>query len=117
MDTDTQDRIFDRKRLNRREFLGRVGWGTAGVAALVAGGGRSHASAAPVPYPDWIPASDKPPRRGGTLTRASSWDPPVIDPRLTQSVGLFQFAGLVCNRPPGVRIETEYLVGLHRHEP
>src|SRR5439155_679170 len=26
------------------------------------------------------------------------WDPPVIDPRLTQSVGLFQFAGLTSNR-------------------
>ena len=107
MDTDTQDRIFDRKRLNRREFLGHVGWGTAGVAALVAGGGRSHASAAPVPYPDWMPASDKPPKRGGTLTRASSWDPPVIDPRLTQSIGLFQFAGLVCNRLVRYRFADE----------
>jgi len=32
------------------------------------------------------------------LTRASAWDPPVIDPRLTQSVGLFQFAGLTSSR-------------------
>jgi peptide/nickel transport system substrate-binding protein len=32
------------------------------------------------------------------LTRASAWDPPVIDPRLTQSVGLYQFAGLTSNR-------------------
>jgi ABC-type transport system substrate-binding protein len=32
------------------------------------------------------------------MARASSWDPPVIDPRLTQSVGTFQFAGLVYNR-------------------
>jgi hypothetical protein len=32
------------------------------------------------------------------MARASSWDPPVIDPRLTQSVGLYQFAGLVYNR-------------------
>jgi ABC-type transport system substrate-binding protein len=32
------------------------------------------------------------------MTRASSWDPPVLDPRLTQSVGLFQFAGLTSNR-------------------
>ena len=63
---------------------------------------RSRASrasaAATSPYPDWIPASTKPPKRGGTLTRASAWDPPVLDPRLTQSVGLFQFAGLTSNR-------------------
>ena len=32
------------------------------------------------------------------MARASAWDPPLIDPRLTQSVGLFQFAGLVHNR-------------------
>ncbi|MGH7302726.1 MAG: ABC transporter substrate-binding protein, partial [Candidatus Rokuibacteriota bacterium] len=50
------------------------------------------------PYPDWIPASPKPPKRGGVLTRATAWDPPVIDPRLTQSIGLFQFAGLTSNR-------------------
>ena len=42
--------------------------------------------------------STKVPRRGGVMTRASSWDPPVLDPRLTQSVGLFQFAGLTSNR-------------------
>jgi len=49
-------------------------------------------------YPDWIPPSPKPPKRGGILTRASEWDPPVLDPRLTNSVGLFQFACLVYNR-------------------
>jgi hypothetical protein len=65
--------------------------------AIGAGGGRSAAQGAS-PYPDWIPASTKPPKRGGVLTRASAWDPPVIDPRLTQSVGLFQFAGLTSNR-------------------
>ena len=32
------------------------------------------------------------------LTRASTWDPPVLDPRLTNSVGLFQFAALVGSR-------------------
>jgi peptide/nickel transport system substrate-binding protein len=42
--------------------------------------------------------STKAPKRGGILTRASAWDPPVLDPRLTQSVGLFQFAGLTSNR-------------------
>ena len=49
-------------------------------------------------YSDWIPASTKTPKRGGVLTRASAWDPPVLDPRFTQSVGLFQFAGLTSNR-------------------
>jgi peptide/nickel transport system substrate-binding protein len=52
----------------------------------------------PSPYPGWIPASDKPPKRGGILTRASAWDPPVLDPRLTNSVGLFQIASLTYNR-------------------
>ena len=61
--------------------------------------GRRRASAqAGSSHPDWIPASPKPPKRGGLLTRASAWDPPVIDPRLTQSVGLYQFAGLVGSR-------------------
>src|SRR5437870_10442265 len=31
------------------------------------------------------------------LTRASAWDPPLIDPRLTQSVGLYQFVALTSN--------------------
>jgi peptide/nickel transport system substrate-binding protein len=85
----------DRSRLNRREFL-RMSAGGAGAAALLAGGRRPAAAAGP--YPDWLPASTKTPRRGGVLTRASAWDPPVIDPRLTQSVGTFQFAGLTSNR-------------------
>jgi peptide/nickel transport system substrate-binding protein len=86
-------------RVTRRDFLRRVGWTSAGLTALTlcAGRGRSAAQGAS-PYPDWIPVSSKPPRRGGVLTRASAWDPPVIDPRLTQSVGLFQFAGLTSNR-------------------
>ncbi len=85
-------------RVNRRQFLARVGVG-AGVTALGVGVSRRQAVAqASSPYPDWIPASTKPPKRGGTLTRASPWDPPVIDPRLTQSVGLFQFAGLTSSR-------------------
>src|SRR6266851_2222748 len=86
-------------RVNRRQFLARTGWTTAGVTALAVGARRGRASAqAASPYPDWIPASTNPPKRGGVLTRASSWDPPVIDPRLTQSVGLYQFAGLVGSR-------------------
>jgi ABC-type transport system substrate-binding protein len=82
--------------VNRREFLTHVAVGTAVLGAGSAVGRASAQSTAP--YPDWIAASPKPPKRGGNLTRASSWDPPVIDPRLTQSVGLFQFAGLTHNR-------------------
>src|SRR3989442_10155153 len=83
-------------RLNRRECVRISGAGVA-ASALIAGG-RRRAAAPASPYPDWPPASTKPPRRGGVLTRASAWDPPVIDPRHTQSVGLFQFAGLTSNR-------------------
>jgi peptide/nickel transport system substrate-binding protein len=80
--------------LNRRQFLTR-----AGTAALIAGAGRARvALAAEAAFPEWIPISPKPPKRGGTLTRASATDPPVLDPRLTQSVGLFQFASLTSNR-------------------
>ncbi|PYM15625.1 MAG: hypothetical protein DMD81_14520, partial [Candidatus Rokuibacteriota bacterium] len=86
-----------RRRVTRREFLDSVAWG--GVAGGVFLGAHARkALAAAALYPDWIPASPKLPRRGGTLTRASAWDPPVIDPRLTQSIGLFQFAGLTSNR-------------------
>src|SRR5213593_288401 len=84
---------------NRREFMKAAGRGSLAVTAGMVGTGRAPAfAAAPSKYPDWIPASPKPPKRGGTLTRASAWDPPVIDPRLTQSVGLYQFAGLTSNR-------------------
>src|SRR5262245_49597226 len=85
-----------RTSVNRREFLTRVALGTAvlGITALPT---RVFAQAG-APYPDWIAVSAKPPKRGGLLTRASAQDPPAIDPRLTQSVGLFQFAGLVHNR-------------------
>jgi peptide/nickel transport system substrate-binding protein len=93
------DRLGPLNRLDRRTFLTRAGWTGVGATALVAGAGRRRAFAqAGSPHPDWIPASPKPPKRGGTLTRASAWDPPVIDPRLTQSVGLYQFAGLAGSR-------------------
>ena len=82
-------------RLNRRDF---VRLSAAGVSAAAVFGPRRRASAAASPYPDWLPASSKPPKRGGVMTRASAWDPPVIDPRHTQSVGLFQFVGLTSNR-------------------
>ncbi len=89
----------DGRRLNRRSFLKRAGWGSVGATAFVGASRRPiFAQTTPISYPDWIPASTKPPKRGGTMARASAWDPPVIDPRLTQSIGLFQFAGLVCNR-------------------
>src|SRR5881409_3557310 len=85
-----------RSSINRRKFLTGVAVGTT---ALTAGALRPRtAAAAASSYPDWIPASPKPPKRGGTLTRASQWDPPGIDPRMTQSVGLFQFAGLTSSR-------------------
>jgi peptide/nickel transport system substrate-binding protein len=94
MPTDHARSLGARRRLTRREFVRTSAYG-AGAAALLAG--RRHAAAA-APYPDWIAASSATPRRGGVLTRASAWDPPVIDPRLTQSVGTFQFAGLTSNR-------------------
>ena len=93
------DRLGPLSRLNRRTFLTRAGWTGLGATALVAGADRKRAFAqAGAPHPDWIPASPKPPKRGGVLTRASAWDPPVIDPRLTQSVGLYQFAALAGSR-------------------
>ncbi len=89
--------MVPRHRVNRRDFLKHAGWGGVATTALVAGRGRAFAQA-PASYPDWIPASTKPVKRGGTLARATAWDPPVLDPRLTNSVGLFQIASLVCNR-------------------
>jgi peptide/nickel transport system substrate-binding protein len=87
------------RHVSRRDFLERAGWAGAGAAALVAGGPARRATAQQgANYPEWIAASTKPAKRGGTLTRASQWDPPMIDPRLTQSVGTFQFAGLTSNR-------------------
>jgi peptide/nickel transport system substrate-binding protein len=95
MPTDSPRRIGAERRLNRREFVRMTG-SAVGAAAVL--GGRSRTAAAAAPYPDWLAASTKAPKRGGVLTRASAWDPPVIDPRLTQSVGTFQFAGLTSNR-------------------
>ena len=96
--TDPQPRPRS-SQVTRRDFLGRVGWTGAGLTATAVGAGRGRVAAQPAsPYPDWIPPSPKTPKRGGVLTRASAWDPPVIDPRFTQSVGLFQFAGLTSSR-------------------
>src|SRR2546427_1195575 len=82
--------------LNRRQFVRLAAVGVGAPARLA--GPRGPGAAAASRYPDWLPASTKPPKRGGVMTRASAWDPPVIDPRHTQSVGLFQFAGLTSNR-------------------
>ena len=88
-----------RPSMKRRNFLQRTGWGSVGMAGLILGASRSRALAhPPSPYPSWTPPSAKPPKRGGILTRASAWDPPALDPRLTNSVGLFQFATLTSNR-------------------
>jgi peptide/nickel transport system substrate-binding protein len=98
MKKDSSGPMGARRRVDRREFLKRAGLTGVGATALMAGTGRGRAAAAPASYPDWIAASTKPPKRGGVLTRASAWDPPVLDPRHTQSIGLFQFAGLTSSR-------------------
>src|SRR6266571_695629 len=88
-----------RHSVTRRDFLKRAGVATVGLTPLVAAASRRRASAQPAsPYPDWMPASPKPPKRGKLITRASAWDPPVLDPRLTNSVGLSQFASLTSTR-------------------
>src|SRR5881296_513866 len=96
----TNNRVHGTPRpsIGRRDFLKQTGWASVAGAGLVAIS-RSRALAhPPSPYSSWLPASDKPPKRGGLLTRASAWDPPVLDPRLTNSVGLFQMATLTYNR-------------------
>ncbi len=88
-----------RQSMKRRDFLKRAGWGSVGVTGLIIGASRSRALAhPPSPHPSWSPPSDKPPKRGGILTRVTATDPPVLDPRLTNSVGLFQMATLTYNR-------------------
>ncbi len=99
MFADDPSQIAARQPVNRRQFLTRLGLAGVAMTGLLIGVGRSRAFAhPPSPYPSWVPPSDKPPKRGGILTRASAWDPPVLDPRLTNSVGLFQIATLTYNR-------------------
>src|SRR6266511_2019229 len=99
MPADDPSQIAARQHVNRREFLMRLGLGGVAMTGLLIGVGRSRGFAhPPSPYPSWTPPSGKPPKRGGILTRASAWDPPVLDPRLTNSVGLFQIATLTYNR-------------------
>ena len=98
MSTKNRGQKVDSSQVSRRQFLRRAGWSGVGVGALALAAPRRRAAAQTGSYPEWIPASTKPPKRGGTLTRASPWDPPMLDPRMTQSVGLYQFAGLTSNR-------------------
>src|SRR5262245_45503762 len=84
-------------RVARREFLKTAGAGSIAAAHLLSRALRALAQATPS-YPDWVPPSPKPPKRGGVMMRASAWDPPVLDPRLTNSVGLFQIASLTSSR-------------------
>jgi peptide/nickel transport system substrate-binding protein len=91
--------LAPRYPVSRRQFLKRTAWGVAAVTTLGARPGRTRAATpAGAAYPDWIPPSPKPPKAGGSIVRASAWDPPVLDPRLTNSVGLFQIASLVGSR-------------------
>jgi len=100
--------LADHGQPDRRTFLKRVGWGGLASTALTVGTSRRQARAQSAPaYQDWIAVSPRPPKRGGTIARASAWDPPLIDPRLTQSVGTFQFAGLVYNRLTRYRFPDE----------
>src|SRR5215813_9857137 len=99
MSTKDQTQGATRQAMKRRDFLKRAGWGSIGATGLIIGASHSPALAhPPSPYPSWIPASDKPPKRGGILTLAATTDPPVLDPRLTNSVGLSQIATLTYNR-------------------
>src|SRR5207245_11352213 len=85
--------------MHGRDLLQRAGCGSVGVTGLIMETSRSRALAhPPSPYPSWLPPSDNPPQRGGILTRATATDPPVLDPRLTNSVGLSQIATLTYNR-------------------
>jgi len=80
--------------MHRRDFLAR-----AGMATLIAGAAPRRAFAQKEsPYLDWMAASPKAAKRGGVMNYTSRWDPPMLDPRLTQSIGLYQFATLVYNR-------------------
>lgn len=81
--------------LDRRQFMTRTAAGLGAASLIGLPARRAGASSS---YPDWIARSDKPAKKGGTWARASAWDPPVIDPRFTLSVGTFQFVGLTNNR-------------------
>src|SRR5204862_6418354 len=82
-------------RLNRRDFV-RLSAAGVGAAALLSG--RRPAAAATSAYPDWLPASAKPPERGGTMTPASARDAPVIGPGHTQPAGRFLLARVTGSR-------------------
>ena len=54
--------------VNRRQFLART---AAGLGAAAAVGAARPRRAAAASYPDWIPRSDKPGKRGGSMARPS----------------------------------------------
>src|SRR5262245_438142 len=101
-----QGRVRARRRsymarplVSRRHFLMRAGSSSLVATAALGAYGHTAARAQGVSsYPDFVAPSPKPPRRGGKLTRTTAWDPPVLDPRLTNSVGLFQIYALTGNR-------------------
>jgi peptide/nickel transport system substrate-binding protein len=99
MPGDNPQPMAARQPMNRRTFLRAAGRGGMAFTGFMIGVGGARASAhPPSPYPEWLQLGGGTPKRGGVLSRASAWDPPVLDPRLTNSVGLFQIAALVCNR-------------------
>src|SRR2546430_9970470 len=89
-DANEKESSLMRSRLNRRDFV-RLSATGVGAAALLSG--RRPAAAATSAYPDWLPASAKPPKPRGTMTPPPASDPPVIPPPHTPPLGLFTFAG------------------------
>ena len=66
----TQNSKGTRHAVSRRQFLRRAGATAMGLGALALSRPISKASAqATSPYPEWLPASTKTAKRGGTLTR------------------------------------------------
>ena len=89
MSSNKQAQRATRQAMKRRDFLQRAGWGSVGVTGIIIGASRSRALAhPPSPYPEWIPPSDKPPKRGGILTLASTTDPMEQAPWLAIFPGL-----------------------------
>src|SRR2546428_12401434 len=80
MSTADRNGSNDGRRLNRRSFLKRVGWGGVGATALVGASRRAAIAQGSSPYPDWIAASTKPPKRGGASARGPARAPPPPQP-------------------------------------
>ena len=85
--------------VSRREFLGRAGWGGLAATAALSASGRTPAWAqGRLVLPGLCRGQHQAAQARGILTRTTAWDPPVLDPRLTNSVGLFQIYSLTGNR-------------------